>query len=572
MLKKVAVITFLLVIVAFNAHVFAQDDLSGNKITDIKVEGNEKVEKEEILDEVSTETDDKINNDKLQDDLQSIYDLGYFADVKINFQHHQDGMRLIFKVVENPTLEEIVIEGNQESSTKKLKEKLGVESGKTLNINTLKSGIKNINEYYQENGFPLGRVVDRQIKDEDKLYIKVDEGKINSIEVKGNDETKDYVITRELSQQKGDVLNMQKLQRDIRDLYRLQFFNEIKPQFERVEDDPQAVDVVINVEEKKTGSLQFGISHNPDSGVMGTIDVSKDNLFGTGQKVNAKIEAGEERDYYELGYSNPWMSKHFDVKTSFDANLYNKSEEDLNNDEIREKGGNMTLGRKLAENTNGYFTLDISEIKNEDDDSEYSGWRDNRSLRLRTVRDTTIAPIAPREGSKQTLSLEKAGLIGGDDDYSKYDLELKKYLPSLEENSWAFRLKVGGSNGELPDDKRYYLGGTNGIRGYGSSYYDEDASDYDPAEAGFIGDSMMLGSIEYRIPIVESVRGIVFSDIGRTYHGNSLDLDMGDFNYSYGVGMRFKTPVGELGLDYGYAPDAKRNSKDDFSLVLGSKF
>ena len=57
------------------------------------------------------------------------------------------------------------------------------------------------------------------------------------------------------------------------------------------------------------------------------------------------------------------------------------------------------------------------------------------------------------------------------------NLELKKYFPSLKENSWALRMKLSASNGELPDDKRYYLGGTNGIRGYNSSYYDEDAEE-----------------------------------------------------------------------------------------------
>ena len=573
MLKKAAVITFLLTIVVLNCSaVFAADSLAGNKITDIKVEGNNKVSTQEILKEVETKVGDKINNNNLRKDLQAIYDLGYFLDVKINFRNYQDGVQLIFRVIENPVLKKVTIEGNEAVATKKLKEVLGVQAGDLLNINELKKGIKEINKYYQENGYPLGRVIDRRVKNGNQLLIKVDEGTVNKIKIKGNKETKEYVIRRELSVKEGEILDMNKLQRDIRNLYRLGFFKEIKPQFKRVKDNPQAVDVVIKVAEKKTGSLQFGVSHSPDAGMMGTFNISKDNLFGTGQKVNMKLEAGEERNYYELGYKNPWMSNYFDVKTSFEFNLYNKSQEDITNDEIEEKGGNMTIGRRLATNINSYFTLDISEIKNDGDD-EYSGWRENRSLILGLNRDTTTAPISPRKGSKQRFSVEEAGLIGGDDDYSKYNLELKNYFPSFEKNSWALRMKMTASNDGLPDDKRYYLGGTNGIRGYNSSYYDEDnQAGYDPTQAGFIGSSMLLGSLEYRIPIVESVRGVLFSDIGRTYKSNTPDLSKGDFNYSYGVGLRFRTPIGELGLDYGYAPDAKRNSQDDFSLVLGSKF
>ena len=570
MVKRIAIVVFLLLIV-FNTNAFAANDLAGNKITDMKVEGNQKISTQKILMQVETEIGDKIKNDKLRQDLRAIYDLGYFSDVKINFRHYQDGVQLIFKVTENPVIKKVTIEGNKEVTTDKLKDILGVETGTILNVNRLKNGIKSINQHYQKQGFPLGRIVDRRIKNGNQLYLKIDEGTINEIKIKGNQATKEYVIRRELLVEEGQVLNMNKMQRSIRDLYRLGFFKSIKPQFKRVENNPQAVNIVLEVTEKKTGSLQFGISHSPDAGVMGTINVSKDNLFGTGQKVNLKLESGAEREYYELGYSNPWMSKYFDVKTSFKFNLYNKTADNLDNDKIKEKGGNLTIGRQLTYNTNGYLTLDISKVKNEDD-NDYSGWRDNRSIKLKTLRDTTTAPVAPRQGSKQSLSLEKAGWLGGDDDYSKYNLEFKKYFPSLKENSWALRLKMAGSNGDLPDDKRYYLGGTNGIRGYGSSYYDEDDPNYDPKQAGFIGNAMLLSSIEYRIPIVDSVRGVIFSDLGRTYQGHNLDLDKGDFNYSYGVGLRFKTPVGELGLDYGYAPDAKRNSKDEFSLVLGSKF
>ncbi|MGM0501710.1 MAG: BamA/OMP85 family outer membrane protein [Bacillota bacterium] len=568
MLKRVAIITFLLVVVVFNANLFAVEDVSGNKITDIKVEGNQKISDKKILQQVETEVGEKIVNDKLRQDLKSIYDLGYFSDVKINFKNYEDGVQLIFKVMENPTIEKVVIEGNKKVPDKKINSLLEVEQGEILNIEQLKSSIESINNHYQQNGYPLGRVVNRRLKDGGQLYLEIDEGEVNKITIEGNEETKDYVIEREISLEQGDVLDMKQLQKDMRSLHNLGFFKSIEPQFNRVKNKPQAVDINLKVKEKKTGSFQFGVSHSPDSGVMGTMNLSKDNLFGRAQKVNLKLEAGADSDYFEVGFSNPWMSKYFDVRTSLDFNLYNKSDTTLSDEELRQRGGDMRIGRELTSNTMGYFTVDISKIKDEDEPD----WRDNRSLKLQTVRNTSSAPISPRHGSKQTFFVEKAGLIGGDDDYTKYSTELKKYFPSLEKNSWAFRLKAAASNGELPDDKRYYLGGTKGIRGYDGSYYDEDDADYDPKEAGFIGDAMVLGTIEYRVPIVDAVRGVVFGDVGRTYQSGSIDSDLGDFNYSYGVGLRFKTPIGELGLDYGYAPDAKRSSNNDFSLVLGSKF
>ena len=574
MKKRITIITFLLILVMFNTTLFAANNLSGNTITDIKVEGNQKISEQEILMQVETQVGDKIVNDKLRKELKAIYDLGYFLDVKINFKNYQDGVQLIFKVMENPIIKEIIVEGNQEVSDKKINSLLAVETGKILNMNKLKDSINEINKYYRNEGYPLGRVIDRRIKNGNQLYLKINEGKINKITIEGNKETKEYIIRRELSVEEGGVLNMKKLQRDVRDIYKLGFFNQVEPKFSQVKNNPQAVNVNIKVKEKKTGNLQFGVSHSPDSGMMGLISVSKDNLFGRGQKVNLKLEAGKEADYYEVGFYDPWMSKYFDVKTSFDFNLYNKRDNTLDDEEIREKGGNVSIGRQLTYNTMGYFTLDVSKIKDEEDP-----WRDNRSLKLRTIRDTSDSAVNPRHGGEQSFFVEKAGLIGGDDDYTKYSMELKKYFPSLEKNSWAFRVKVAGSEGIVHDDKRYYLGGSNGIRGYGNSYYDEPDEDdgniegqYDATKNGFVGKSMLLGSLEYRIPLADSVRGVIFGDVGRTYQTDSIDLEKGDFNYSYGVGVRFRTPIGEIGIDYGYAPDAKRDSNDELSLVIGSKF
>ncbi|MGM0370771.1 MAG: POTRA domain-containing protein, partial [Bacillota bacterium] len=124
---KIIILVCLLVLATNNLAL--ANDISGNKITDIEVQGNAQIDANKVLEQVNIEVGDKIVNEKLKKDLESIYELGYFSNVKINFQNYQDGVRLIFQVVENPTLSKIELEGNNVVSNSKLKELLQVKTG-----------------------------------------------------------------------------------------------------------------------------------------------------------------------------------------------------------------------------------------------------------------------------------------------------------------------------------------------------------------------------------------------------------------------------------------------------------
>ena len=570
MKKKITAISLIVLLFLVTISSFAL--ANNNTITDITVKGNSKIEDLTVLKEINTQIGDQIVNEQLKKDLQAIYDLGYFSNVKINFKNYQNGVQLIFQVTENPVLSKIKIEGNQVITTEKIKDLLAIETGSMLNINDLKDGIKDVTEYYQQEGYVLARVVNKQIQNKDQLSIKINEGQLNKIKITGNQKTKDFVIRREFDIQPGDVFDMKQIKTDIRDIHQLKLFEQVQPQFKRLKENPQAVDLILNVSEKRTNSFQAGLTHSPNSGVAGLLDLTLKNYFGRAKKIKAKWEYGANKNYYELGYSDPWASWLFDRKTSIDFSLYNRNETKVDDDEFKKRGGDLSIGRQLTDNTKGYIGIDISKIK--DNTEEETAWEDDRTLNLRTIRDTTTNPFNPRTGSKQLVSFKKSGLLGGDNNYTKYEVDLRKYLPSLEENSWAFRLKVAGSRENLTESERYYLAGRDGVRGYEDKYYKENEdTNYEPTTAGFIGNSMLLGSIEYRYPIVDKLRGVAFMDAGKTFSSDDINLSGFDnFKYSFGLGARIKTPIGELGLDYGYAPEAKRYSNSNFKFTIGNQF
>ena len=197
------------------------------------------------------------------------------------------------------------------------------------------------------------------------------------------------------------------------------------------------------------------------------------------------------------------------------------------------------------------------------------------SLSLRTIRDTRDDIFNPRRGARQEIAVKKSG-FWGTTDYSKYRLDWRKYFPVGDDDSLALRFKTATSEGDLPSSERYYLSSLDAVRGYSNDYYKtkdttgDGSIDYLPEENGFIGESLILANFEYRKRLWDNITGVTFLDIGNAFERDDFALD--NFNYSLGLGIRFDTPVGQLGLDYGYAPEGQLEEKTDFSISLGNKF
>lgn len=66
----------------------------------------------------------------------------------------------------------------------------------------------------------------------------------------------------------------------------------------------------------------------------------------------------------------------------------------------------------------------------------------------------------------------------------------------------------------------------------------------------FSGTEILILQVEYHLAIVDNITGVIFTDIGNVYEGSG-SIDLGDFRYSYGVGLRMNTPLGPISLDYG---------------------
>jgi outer membrane protein insertion porin family len=183
-----------------------------------------------------------------------------------------------------------------------------------------------------------------------------------------------------------------------------------------------------------------------------------------------------------------------------------------------------------------------------------------RSISLSLIQDTRDVVFDPSMGSRLSLGTEFAGrTFGGDNDFTKYTLEFRKYWPlgsgqvateseerKVPRTVLAARVKYGGSSGSLPFSQVYFVGGADTLRGY--------------REDRWFGNRMFLANLEYRYRFQPSLQGAVFFDLGRAWReGESLNFP-DSLASAYGIGVRIKTPLGPMRLDYGIGAEGSRTS------------
>jgi outer membrane protein insertion porin family len=244
----------------------------------------------------------------------------------------------------------------------------------------------------------------------------------------------------------------------------------------------------------------------------------------------------------------------------------------------------VSLGKELTEYIKADITYRWNQIKISDVDTTatsallnevgtnvvssttFSASFDNRD----SVFDTT-------KGNFLTGSIECAGgPFGGDKNYAKFNSRVSHYVPLWNASALEFRGRVGvvnqyGDSNEVPIYERFFAGGASTIRGYN----ERKIGPIDPITKDALGgNSMMIGNIEYLYPVLSFAKAAVFYDVGNVWE--KVDkIGSGGFKSGVGFGVRLKTPIGPIMLDYGIplnkepGEDSKGGGRFHFNVSHG---
>ena len=189
---------------AMAPHVHAQSE---GLVGSIKIEGNKRVETSTLLYYIKTREGEPLSRSQISKDIEQIYDLGQFKDIRVETRQGSKGLEVVFIVEEIPSIGDVLLYGNVEVGDSDIHEILGFKRGEAFQDHITKEAKEKIKLLYHEKGFFLAEVdvvSKKSVRNLMNIHIRIREGEkieIKNIRFSGNkkfsaDDLRDQMETK----------------------------------------------------------------------------------------------------------------------------------------------------------------------------------------------------------------------------------------------------------------------------------------------------------------------------------------------------------------------------------------
>ncbi len=432
---------------------------------------------------------------------------------------------------------------------------------------------------------------------------------VDHILIVGNLRTKTATIERELQLKSGDPLGLDKVIESQRRLAALGLFRRARIS-ELAHGGEDRRDLVVTVDEAPVTTIGYGGGLEAGQRIRRTeagglareqlevaprafFEVGRRNLFGKNRSINVfsrvglrpqsasrSIEAPTPGGYGLSEYRLLGTFREPRVRgTAADAFLTGTAEQQLRASfNFARRAFSAEIARRLTPtiSASGNYQIQRTELFDEQIAPADQLLVDRLFPQVRLssfsssiIRDARDDPLDPAAGHLLSANGQIAARrIGSEVGFAKTFLtgQVFRTLPGARRTIVAAAVRVGLAAGfqgdvgpvavslrDLPASERFFAGGDTTVRGFA---LDQLATVATIDANGFPigGNALVILNAELRIPVVGGFGVVGFFDAGNVF-ARSSDVNVADLRGSLGFGVRYKSPLGPIRIDWGFKLD-----------------
>lgn len=425
---------------------------------------------------------------------------------------------------------------------------------------------------------------------------------VRRIEFQGVEGVADHVLRRELLQLEGAFLNTVALEQSRLQLERLPYIAEVHIFLQPIDGTVNQVDVLMEITQAPARRYGGGAGYSESQHLSVHGYFINENIFGTGQRFSATVNASDFQRFAELTHTNPFINP---ARVSRTISLASRDIDQLAANatelEARLSSAELEFGYRTGERqaiTLGLGINDVALSTRSVVSDQWQSWvqsngnptsRDpgfgtdfwSAEFLLRWRQDTRNRPIFADRGIEQSVTFRSA-LPGSEVEYYTIDYALTKHWPLG--GNWEARLdaglgygaRYGSETSSLPPYLNRFAGGPSSVRGYSGGGLGPRDSLGNP----YGGNLFASGQFELMMPLPEKwrerIRIGMFYDIGNVFStegvvfldeaGETLDygFEFSRLRRSVGVSARVLSPIGLVRLSYGIPVNADDDHPNAF--------
>jgi outer membrane protein insertion porin family len=444
--------------------------------------------------------------------------------------------------------------------------RLPLKPGMILKAGILTEEKKLIADFFSNHAYPYIQTRIKVVMDDQTnevwLTYYVEPGRrcsFGPITFVGNTQVSDEVLRGALGFETGKRFKQSKLAEAQRAIYRLELFDYVSVRRGETKNMEKNIPIIVEVKERPSRSLKLGLGAETDGGFRASLNLRHRNVFGGARKLDLFAKSARyEQLAVNLQFNQPFL---FGSRNDYLLKgFYRRQDEAAFN--AQRLGLENLFGRQFGRYSSMFFSYRIERVRIEireqvrlEELPDFTKNAYNKAIfQFGVTRNSTNDPLSPTSGMISSLTFQDAGaLLFSELRYYKIVFEVRRYQTIKSGRVLAGRLLLGAmqprAGGRLiPLEERFYLGGSNSVRGWGRRKLGPVDEEGTPVG----GRALAALNLELRYPVWKNLRAVSFVDAGNVWRETKDIFRQPELFVSPGMGLRYRTPIGPLRFDVAY--------------------